>query len=330
MRKNLDHGLVHAMSAFVRVADAGSFTAAAEQLHLTVAQTSRLVSDLEKRLRTRLLQRTTRKLALTSAGRAYLERSRNILGLIAEAEGDALESGLQPSGQLRVSSMMSFGTRYVIPRIQEYCLRYPQVTVEYSVSQLVPALSAEGIDVSIYPSQRLQDSALITRRLGTTFGVMCASPNYVMEAGLPSHPAELRSHPCLRLSNPSVTPQWELLHSRSTERTQIDASGPLIGDIPDVLVQGALGGLGITLLPVYTVIDYLRSGKLIHVLPEWRSSEIGVYLLIPSGQFVDAKTRTWMQFMNNHLPDALARDCDLTGVHTSLKGPPPRRNKATG
>jgi DNA-binding transcriptional LysR family regulator len=325
MRKNLNNGLIHAMNAFVRVVDAGSFTAAAEQLHLTVAQTSRLVTGLEKRLRIRLLQRTTRSLTLTDAGQNYLEKCRHILDLIAEAEGDAHGVALQPSGRLRILSMTGFGSRYISPLIPEYCAHYPNVTIEYGTSQLVPALSAEGVDVSVYPSQRLPDSRLITQKLGNTFAVMCASRGYISKAGMPTHPRELVSHACLRLVNPSVTPQWELIHARLGIRHAKQPTGPVISDTPDVLLQSAINDAGITLLPSYMVIDSIRKGELLRVLPQWRSSEIGVFLLIGSRRFVDAKTSTWIQFVKDRIPAALLQDCDfrvpVSGRRRSLRTP---------
>ncbi len=132
MRKNLNNGLIHAMHGFVRVVDAGSFTATAEQLRLTVAQTSRLVTELEKRIGIRLPQRTTRSLTLTDGGQNYLERCRHILDLIVEAEGDAHGIALQLSGRLRILSMTGFGSRYISPLIPEYCALYPKVTIEDS------------------------------------------------------------------------------------------------------------------------------------------------------------------------------------------------------
>ncbi|WP_459619877.1 LysR family transcriptional regulator, partial [Burkholderia sp. 3C] len=306
MRKNLDYGLLHAMTAFIRVVDAGSFTAAALQMALTTAQVSRLVSDLESRLQTQLLQRTTRRLALTGVGERYANECRSILELVAEAESNAAGAAVQPSGRLRVMCMASFGSRYVVPLVSQYCARYPQVQVEYSTSQYVPDLLAEGTDVSVYLAQQLRDSGLVAHRLGSTFAVLCAAPDYLARCGTPKHPRELVNHACLRLVNPSITPHWELTDGKHVHA--LDPSGPVVGNNPEVVVHGVLSALGIAMLPCYTVVDALRKGALVQVLPRWRSPEIGVFALIPSRRFIDAKTRAWLELLKAETPAALERD----------------------
>jgi DNA-binding transcriptional LysR family regulator len=306
MRKNLDNGVLHAMSAFVRVVDAGSFTAAGSQMRLTTAQMSRLVSDLENRLQTKLLQRTTRRLALTSAGEKYIEQARSILELVAEAEGNATGTSVEPSGRLRVQCMTNFGNRYILPLVAKYCARYPRVTIEYSTSQYFPQLLADAVDVSIYLAQQLPDSGLIAQRLGTTFGLLCAAPQYLARYGTPEHPRELAEHSCLRLVNPTMSSHWDLSDGQSLYTPE--ARGPLIGDTPEVVLHGTLAGLGITMLPAYTVIDALRDGSLVHVMPQWRSPEIGVFLLLPTRRFLDAKAREWINLMKRDLSIALDHD----------------------
>jgi DNA-binding transcriptional LysR family regulator len=306
MRKNLDNGVLHAMSAFVRVVDAGSFTAAGAQMGLTTAQMSRLVSDLENRLQTKLLQRTTRRLALTSAGERYIEQARSILELVAEAEGNATAASVEPSGRLRVQCMATFGGRYILPLIAKYCARYPRVTIEYSTSQYFPQLLAEGVDVSIYLAQQLPDSGLITQRLGTTFGLLCAAPQYLAQHGTPEHPRELEDHSCLRLLNPSMSSLWDLSDGQSLYTP--DVRGPVIGDTPEVVLHSTLAGLGITMLPTYAVIDALRDGRIVHVLPQWRSPDLDVFLLLPTRRFQDAKTREWIKLLKRDLSIALDQD----------------------
>jgi DNA-binding transcriptional LysR family regulator len=306
MRKDLDYGLLHAMSAFVHVVDAGSFTAAAAQMGLTKAQISRLISVLENRLQTKLLQRTTRRIALTDPGERYAQQCKSILDAVAQAEGEAAGAAVQPSGRLRVMSMAGFGNRYVVPLVYEYCNAYPLVSLEYSSSQFAPDLLAEGIDVSIYLAQRLPDSALVAVKLGAMFSVLCAAPAYLAQHPPVDHPRELAEHACLRLANPSISPQWELVSGRST--CSVDPHGPLTGNGVEVLRDSTLRGLGITLLPMYSVVDDLRQGTLVQVLPHWRSPEIGIFALLPSRRFVDAKTRAWIELIKTGLSVALARD----------------------
>ncbi|HEV3427717.1 MAG TPA: LysR family transcriptional regulator [Paraburkholderia sp.] len=306
MRKNLEYGLLHAMNAFVRVVDAGSFTGAAEHMALTTAQVSRLVSELENRLQTKLLQRTTRRLALTSAGERYANQCRTILELVSEAESEASGARIQPSGRLRVLCMSSFGDRYVVPLVTRYCALYPTVMVEYGASQYVPDLLAEGVDVSVYLTRRLPDSSLVAQRLGAVYGVLCAAPAYLARHGAPKSVAALADHACLRLINPSTTAHWELTDGRTTHA--FEPAGPLIGDHPEAVLQAARSGLGIAMLPGFAALDALERGELVHVLPRWRSPDVDVYVLMPSRKFLEAKTRAWVELLKAELPPVLERD----------------------
>ncbi|CAG2127174.1 HTH-type transcriptional regulator DmlR [Cupriavidus yeoncheonensis] len=321
MRKNLDYGLLHAMTAFLRVVDAGSFTAAASQMALTTAQVSRLVSELEKRLQAKLLQRTTRRLMLTSVGERYANQCRSILDLVTEAESGVGGAHVEPSGRLRVRCMAAFGDRYVVPLVSKYCAMYPKVMVEYSTSQHAPDLIAEGVDVSVYLAQRLPDSNLVAQRLGETHGVLCAAPGYLDQRGIPRSVEELADHACLRIANPSTTPQWAMTNGKRT--VMLDPTGPLVGDNPEVVLHAACSGLGIAMLPLFSAVDRVRNGELAIVLPQWRSPAIGVYLLMPSRKFLEAKVRTWIELLKSELPAALERDASSSGGKAS-----PARRKA--
>jgi DNA-binding transcriptional LysR family regulator len=226
--------------------------------------------------------------------------------MVAQAEGEVGGGAREPSGRLRVMSMTAFGNRYVTPLVSTYCVANPRVTVEYSSSQSPPDLLAEGIDVSIYLAQYLPDSALVALKLGRMFSVLCAAPDYLARRGTPQHPHDLARHTCLRLVNSSFTSSWQL--DRGAERATVDPQGPLVGNATEVLLDGALSGLGIALLPAYSVVDDLRSGRLAQVLPGWRSPEIGIFALLPSGRFVDAKTRAWVDLLKEALPPAIERD----------------------
>lgn len=312
MRNKLDTGLLHAMRAFVCVVESGSFTSAAERMGLTTAQVSRLVGDLEKRLQAKLLHRTTRQRALTETGDAYLERCREVLALVSEAEAQASGAALVPQGRLRLQCMTNFGQRYVSPLLPAFLRRYPSIQVEYRTSQYVPDLLARGTDVSLYLAAELQDSGLVSRRLGTTFSVLCAAPAYLAAHRALRSPADLTQHPCLQLVNPSVSPVWTLQAARQRFH-ELAPVGPCIADTPDLLRDAAENGAGVALLPLFSVIDAVRSGRLVRVLPAWRSVDIGVFALMPSRQFVDARTRAWLSFLDEHLVPALKEDARFFG-----------------
>lgn len=306
MQKELEHGLLHAMHAYVQVIDSGSFTAAAAHMGITKAQVSRLVSMLENRLQTKLLHRTTRRLSATTAGERYAEKCKAIFDLVAAAEGEAGEATGQASGRLRVMSMPAFGNRYVTPLVAAFCLANPRVAIEYASSQSAPDLLAEGIDVSIYLAQYLPDSALVAVKLGRMFSVLCAAPAYLAKHGTPQHPAELVKHTCLRLVASSFTSGWQMRNGE--EHFALEPQGPLTGNAVEVVLDAARQGLGIIMLPAYSVVDDLRAGTLVPVLPAWRSPEIGIFALLPSGRFIDAKTRGWVDMLKEKLPEAVARD----------------------
>ena len=307
MRKKLDTGLIHAMRAFTKVVDTGSFTAAATQMALTTSQTSRLVSDLEARLAVKLLQRSTHRRVLTDAGREYAERCREILAMIDEAEATASGTGSQPRGRLRVQCMASLGQHYVAPMLAEFCAAYPDLIVDYSTSQYLPDLLARGVDVSLYCAESLIDSGLVARRIGDTFSVLCASPAYLRQHGEPLTPDDLPDHRRLQLINPSTTADW-LLITETGESRKLPATGQMIADTPDLLLDMAQQGAGIALLPFFTVVNAVRAQRLCHVLPAWRSSTIGVHALIPSRQFLEAKTRVWLDWVDRRIAPQLVQD----------------------
>lgn len=307
MRKILDSGVLHAMRAFVCVVDAGSFSQAGAQLGLTTPQVSRLVNDLEKRLQARLLQRTTRQRALTETGVAYLARCRQILDLVAQTEAQAAGAALSLRGRLRVQCMSSFGQHYISPLLPEFFERHPTVQVEYNTSQYLPDLLARGTDVGLYLATELPNSALVSRRLGTTFLILCASPGYLAHNDAPCLPGDLVRHAGLRLVNPSVSAAWKLIGPRG-QAYELTPEGPCVSDSPDVLREAAEAGAGIGLLPLFSVIDAVRAGRLVRVLDGWRSPNIGVFLLMPSRDFVDGKTRAWVDFLEERLTPTLEQD----------------------
>jgi DNA-binding transcriptional LysR family regulator len=294
------------MRLFVRVADARSMTAAAAQSSLTTAQISRMMTELELRLETKLIQRNSRNLTLTSAGENYLLKCRQILDLVAQAEGEAAGSAEQPVGNLRIICLSGFGGRYVVPLIPEYLKRYPNAQVEYRTHQRIPDLLGEGIDVGMFVARELRSSSLIAKRVGTIHAHMCASPDYLKRHGAPVRPEDLGRHSCLRLVNATFSQQWDLTDGRSsfTLRTE----GPLVSATPEALVVAATQGLGIALLPSYAIIEPLKERTLVKVLPDWQAEHFGVFALMPSRQFVAAKTRAWLDLIQEKLPDALERD----------------------
>jgi DNA-binding transcriptional LysR family regulator len=295
------------MQIFVRVVEARSFTAAAESLGISPGSASRAMSELEAHLRIRLMNRTTRRIALTAAGAEYLERCREILADIAKAEEDIGGSRVSPNGVLRIHSFASFGQHYVIPVISEYRRRYPAVKIELRLSQDIPDLLDGSCDSSILAVSSLPDSGAVQVRLGSTFDVLCASPAYLSTHGVPTELADLQSHECLMLSTPTFAQrEWHFDGPRGRERLTIESALQL--DNAEALAAAIRQGIGIGALPVHAALAGLNDGSLVRVLPDHTIGSREICAVHPSRRFVDARTRTWLDLLRTYVPLALERN----------------------
>jgi DNA-binding transcriptional LysR family regulator len=238
------------MSVFVRVAEAGSFTAGAEQSDVTTAQASRSISELEAHLRTRLLNRTTRRIALTDAGNRYLHRCKEILALVEASEAEAGEARTSPDGVLRIHAPLSFGQIYVVPALTRYLERYPLVRAEVTLSQRIPDLLDEGFDVSLQiATAHLPNSALVSARICTMPTVLCASPKYIESRGSPRSVSELHQHTCLQLVTPHFpVDRWRFEGSDGAAEIEL-LPGKLRLNSADALAVALVEGFGIGPLP---------------------------------------------------------------------------------
>ncbi|WP_043237483.1 LysR family transcriptional regulator [Stutzerimonas azotifigens] len=305
--------LIQAIRTFARVADMGSFTAAAESANLSTAHVSRLVSDLERHLQARLLQRTTRRVRLTDAGAHYLERCRPILLELENAAAEARGAHLTPKGRLRVHSIIGFGTQLLAPLAARYRERCPDVQLDLSLSQRQPDLLEEGHDVVITLSRQLPDSELIAQRIGEMFCVVCASPDYLREHGVPDTPEDLVEHRCLHLVDPAFPEGW-VFREDGVEHTIRPAVAFQV-NVAEAIAQAATAGMGICLLPDFAAAGLLEQGRLVRLLPRHRLHEKGVYALYPSRRFLDAKVKTWVEFLRHEVPHAFA------GLRATLEDP---------
>ncbi|QZP31532.1 LysR family transcriptional regulator [Pseudomonas sp. DR48] len=294
------------MRIFRSVALAGSFTAAAVQLDSTTANISRGISQLEKHLRTRLFNRTTRRIALTDSGKRYLLRCEQILKSVAEAEVEAGDAHTQPTGQLNVHSMTGIGQHYVVDAIARYRKNYPDVTFNLSMSNRIPNLVNEGFDVSIILAIDLPDSTNVSQKLGETYSIVCASPSYVKAFGAAYRPQDLLNHACLTLVSPVIPlERWAFDGPNGHEEVTITSS-PFLVDSVDAMKTAISNDMGIGILPVHAAIKGLSNGTLVRVLPRYRLEELGLYAIYPSRHFLDAKIKTWVEYLKNSLPEVLA------------------------
>lgn len=296
------------MRTFVCVVETGSFTAAAQRMDLTTSYVSRAVTTLETRLRTRLLQRTTRRIALTEAGQRYLLRCQQILGYIEEAEAEASNAHAHAAGNLKVHSMTGIGQHYLIKTIAAYNRKFPDVRFELTLANRTTDILDEGYDVSVVIARELPDSGLVSKCIGSTFSVLCASPAYIAENGFAQRPGELHQHRCLRLVNAVMSlDKWHLSGPDGEEMVTINPSVFQV-NTADAMTEAVKAGIGIGALPVYSAIAGLRDGSLVRVLPQYRLYQLKVFALYPSRQYLDAKIRTWVEFLRDTLPERLKAD----------------------
>ncbi|MBD8492470.1 LysR family transcriptional regulator [Pseudomonas syringae] len=304
------------MRAFSCVAQAGSFTAAAVQLDTTTANISRAVSNLEAHLQTRLLNRTTRRIALTEAGKRYLQRCEQILAYVEQAEAEASDAHARPAGQLKVHSMPGVGQHYVINAIARYRSEHKDVSFDLTLTNRVPDLLEDGYDVSIVLASELPDSGFVSQRLGITYSIVCASPSYIEARGMAHRPAELLTHACLRLVSP-VFPldKWQFNGPEGQETVTLNHS-PFLVNSAEAMKTAIASGMGVGILPIYSAIEGLRDGTLVRVLPRYRFQELNLYAVYPSRQYLDAKIKTWVEYLRSTLPDILAADEADLQAHT--------------
>ncbi|ANB77522.1 LysR family transcriptional regulator [Paraburkholderia phytofirmans] len=295
------------MRVFAKVVDAGSFTAAAQSLDSTTGAMSRAVSELEARLRIRLLNRSTRRLALTPAGERYLQSCQQILADLDKAEEEASGAHDRPVGTLRMFSFASIGQQYVLPAITRYRAQHPEVSIELTMSQSAPDLFGGCSDVAVITAPSLSDSEMVSHLLGSTYNILCASPHYVRSRGTPEKPGDLARHECLTLNTPAFPPhEWLLEGPGGSELILV--RGPLQVNIAESLMVAIREGMGIGMLPLYAAVHGLRDGTLVRVLPHHTLQNMNIYALYPSRRFLDAKTRTWVDFLRTYLPEVIARD----------------------
>ncbi|MFT4067813.1 LysR family transcriptional regulator [Paraburkholderia sp.] len=297
------------MRIFVRIAEEGSFTAAARRLDITNGNASRAITQLETHLRTRLLNRSTRHVALTEAGKRYLVRCERVLAYIDEAEAEAADAQARPSGKLQVHATSSFGQTYVLPAVLRYRERNPSVAVELTLSQHVPDILDEGYDVSLQLSMSdLPDSGLVSHRLGDVHSVLCAAPAYLRQRGTPRAVQELRGHACLQIvSSIFARDRWHLDGPDGREMFEFAPADFQVNTI-DALAVALREGVGIGALPMATALSALRSGELVRVLPDYQLQKLTAYVLYASRQYLDAKIRTFVDFLREFVPQALMAD----------------------
>jgi DNA-binding transcriptional LysR family regulator len=291
-----------AWAIFAKVAELGSFSAAAADLNLAKATVSKAVSRLEARLGTSLFHRTSRRLSLTTSGTASLERAARILAEGEAAEEEATAQSAEPRGRVRLTVPLSFGVRYVAPLLPAFLTRYPKLTVELHLADHAVDIVGEGFDVAIRIGA-LGDSSLRARRLCGMAGVIVAAPVWFDRHGRPDHPRDLEGMEALLYSNLAQPTLWHFTHPTRGEAT-VRMASRLIANNGDVLVPALTAGEGIAALPNFIIGDELKAGTLEAVLEDWTINPSSLYIVTPPGALRPARVRVLIDYFAGALAAA--------------------------
>jgi len=290
---------IKAMELFIYSSQAGSMSAAGRRFGLSPASVSRQITSLEDDLGVRLLNRTSRRLALTEAGQIYLNRAERVLQDLEEMRGEMRQLSARPYGTLRVQSRISLGTQYVAPLIPKFLERYPNLKVELKLVDSDLDLVEHTIDIAIRTGKQT-DSSLIARRIGTNPRVVCASPTYLERHAAPRSPNDLHYHNCLTYFSELFPSVWRF--RRPTEPPiEIRAKGNFTTNNAESLRLATIGGLGLALLPKWSIKDELATGRLATVLDSYDATatdfDTGIYAVYHSKRHLSVKTRLFIDHL---------------------------------
>lgn len=284
------------LEIFARVARTGNMSAAGREMSLPPAVVSKRISLLEERLGARLFQRSTRQLSLTDVGEGYFRRVVDILSLVEESEDFIARYNARPSGRLKLNASAAIIRRLVVPHLREFARRYPDVALDFHVSDEPAEIIRDGIDIALHTGVRPAED-LDVRHLGDLPRILCASPSYLDEEGSPAQPQHLRDHTCLGQAEEE---HWRLVGPKDSQLVRVN--GRLRTNCSDLIREAALSGLGIALCPAASIADELAGGALVHVMPDWHSGEAsGLYAVLALREFTPAKVEAFLEFFGERL-----------------------------
>lgn len=294
---------LQAMQTYVRVVETGSFSAVARELSSTQSAVSKQIAALEKYLRVRLLSRTTRALTTTDDGLRYFEEARRLVGEIGEAEAQLRHGERTLSGSLRVATSVGYGLRVLLPHVQSFMRKHPDVIVDLKLDDGFVDLVEQGIDVAVRIGP-LADSSLIARRIATSQRLLVAGEKYLKALGKkeywPRIPQDLLQHPCIVYTELRARNNWEFSTADGSS-VSVRVQGPLQTNSSEVLRASILDGQGIGYLPDWLIDDLRRSGEVQVFMPDWQVAPIPIHLVSPEARKHSAKVRAF----GDHVADAL-------------------------
>jgi len=290
--------LLGPMRTFVRVVEAGSFTAVAAEQNTTQPTISRQVAALEDHLGARLLTRTTRALTLTDDGRAFYEHALRALEAIGEAENAVGRRQAKPSGSLRLAVPVVLGRRHIVPRLARFLARYPEVAIDLAMSDGFVDLVEQGIDLAIRVGE-ITDQSLVARKIGMVRRVTVASPAYLKAKGTPRTPDDLKRHDCIVYTRLATGNRW---HFESRDGPlSVTVSGRYRVDNSEAVREGVLAGLGIAVIPAFAFSDEIKRGTVKVLLKAYEPKLLPLNAVYPSRRYVPLRVRAMIDFLSHEL-----------------------------
>jgi DNA-binding transcriptional LysR family regulator len=286
------------MRVFQKVIDEGGFAAAGRALDISPAVVTRLVADLEDHLGTRLLHRTTRRLSLTEAGAAYLDRVRQILQDVDEADALVSSQTTELAGVLRILAPPVLATHVLAPLVAGFRQAYPKIVLDIEVATYrEPPI--EDFDLTLIGADASFDANVIARRINVTEAILVAAPSYLARQPAPQAPNDLLHHACLRIKPEGLGKRpWTLFRSdRPEDKAELDVQPVLWANHTDTLLVATLGGAGISATPVELAAPHLASGTLVRVLSPWIAGRFTLYAALPSRKFMPQRTRVFLDYL---------------------------------
>lgn len=279
---------------FITIVEQKSFTSAADHFGMTKSVVSKHITRLEKSLGVQLLRRSTRKLSLTEAGQALYQRCAHIKADLEEAEQATLNTHIAPRGTLRINSTFSFGHLHLVPAVADFMARHPDIKIELFLGGHYDDLIENGLDLGIRIG-KLPDSNLIARRLTVRNMRVCASPDYLKKYGQPQTPDDLYKHNCLLYLNSPTGDEWHFENPKGKIRIKINSN--FASNSSQSLEAAAVAGIGIVLLPGYTMTKHIKQGKLISLLDEYCPANIGIHAVYPATRHLATKVRVFVDYL---------------------------------
>ena len=285
---------LNAISVFCKVIETQSFTQAANQQNISVAMASKLVSQLEEHLKTRLLQRTTRKIVPTEAGMLYYQRCQAILLDLSEADSSISNMATSLQGNLLISMPRDFGLLYISPNLPKFIELHPNLHVEIEFEDKRVDLVAEGYDLALRIGY-MQDSSLVARKISSSPMHFVASPSYLEARGIPLTPDDLEYHQGLLYKSSLNQVHWQSTKANQIQRYKIQSK--VVSNNGMALLEMTKAGLGISNSPSFFVKDALASGELVEILSEYKQKPLDIYVVYPNRRHLPAKVRVFIEFL---------------------------------